>query len=117
MDAKKKPAGERAERTCVELAGRDDLRHTPNAPGLQAALVVAEWPKSVRENLRITLDQYQGRPVIDIRTWWWNEAGELRPGRAGLTVSTRHLRQLAAALVEAAEEAERSGFIDSRIER
>lgn len=80
-------------------------------------IIVAEWPKSVRESLRVTLDEFQGRPVVDVRTWWWTEAGELRPGKSGLTVSTRHVRQLADALTEAAKQAEERGLIDGRTER
>ena len=81
------------------------------------ALIVREWPKSVRENLRVSLDEFNERPVVDIRTWWWNEAGELKPGRAGLTVSTRHLKPLADALADAVEKAETAGLIDGRTER
>jgi hypothetical protein len=80
-------------------------------------IVIAQWPKSVRETLRVTLDEFNGRSVIDIRTWWWTEAGELRPGRAGLTVSTRHLKALATALSDAAQTAEERGLIDQGTER
>jgi hypothetical protein len=85
--------------------------------GAMTATVIREWPKNVRENLRVTIDQFQGRPVIDVRCWYWTKAGELRPGRAGLTVSTRHLPALAAALAEAVKAAEEQGLIDARTER
>jgi hypothetical protein len=70
-----------------------------------------------RENLQIALDQYQGRNVVDLRTWWWGEDGNLRPSTRGLTVSTKHLRSLAEALSEAADEAERLGLVERATER
>src|SRR4051812_14879703 len=69
---------------------------------MSAPVIIREWPKNVRQNLRVSLDEFQSRRVVDIRTWWWTEAGELRPGKSGLTVSTRHVRQLADGLAEAA---------------
>jgi hypothetical protein len=81
------------------------------------ATVIAQWPKNVRETLRVSLDQFNGRDVVDVRCWYWTEAGELRPGRAGLTISTRHLPQLAKALSEAVKAAEEQGLIDARTER
>jgi hypothetical protein len=61
-------------------------------------VTVASWPKNRRETLRVRLDEYQGRPTVDIRTWWTDGAGELKPGRAGITVAVRHLPDLSLAL-------------------
>lgn len=91
-------------------ARRDALSNT-------LPLIIAQWPRNIRESLRVTLDEFRGRPIIDIRCWYWNEAGELKPGRSGITVSTRHLEQLAAAIVEAAKQAKERGLIDPRTER
>jgi hypothetical protein len=53
-----------------------------------------EWPR----NGRIRLDRYKHHVIVDCRTWWRDAAGELRPGRGGLTLSVRHLPALAEAL-------------------
>ena len=82
-----------------------------------SAIIVREWPRNVRETLRVSLDQFNGRDVVDVRVWYWDRSGELKPGRAGLMLSTRHLKQLAFALAEAAERAEGVGLIDERVER
>ena len=57
-----------------------------------------EWPRNNREDVRVRLDLFKGRVIVDCRTWWRDEAGELRPGRGGLTLSVRHLPALAEAL-------------------
>ena len=49
--------------------------------------VIAEWQKNSRETLRVRLDEYQGQRVIDCRAWYADKAGNLKPGRGGLTVS------------------------------
>jgi hypothetical protein len=73
-------------------------------------IVIAEWPKNQRETLRIRLDTFQGRAIVDCRCWY-DDGGTLKPGRAGLTVSTRHLPALAEALGRAAAIANVSGLI------
>jgi hypothetical protein len=74
-------------------------------------LTVAEWPRNSRETLRVTLDRYNGQVVIDCRAWWRHAAGDLRPGRAGLTLSIRHLPTLHEALTEALMKARSAGHL------
>ena len=57
-----------------------------------------EWPRNNREDVRVRLDLFKDKVIVDCRTWWRDEAGELRPGRGGLTLSVRHLPALAEAL-------------------
>jgi hypothetical protein len=80
---------------------------------MTAEIIIAEWAKNQRETLRIRLDTFQGRAIIDCRCWY-DDGGTLKPGRAGLTISTRHLSQLAEALAKAMEVATSSGLIDGK---
>ena len=77
---------------------------------MTAETLIAEWPKNARETLRVRLDEYQGRAIVDVRTWF-DDGGTLRPGRAGLTLAVRHLPELAEALAKALETATASGLI------
>lgn len=77
---------------------------------MTAEIVIAEWPRNARETLRVRLDEFQGRAIIDLRCWY-GDGVTLKPGRAGLTLSTRHLPQLAEALAKAVEIATNSGLI------
>jgi hypothetical protein len=38
-------------------------------------ILVAEWPRSEREVLRIMLSKYQGRIGIDVRAWFRTRQG------------------------------------------
>ena len=70
---------------------------------MTAEIVVSEWPRNNREVLRVRLSEYKGTPIVCIRAWYRNADGELAPGRDGLTLATRHLPALAAAINRAAE--------------
>jgi hypothetical protein len=77
---------------------------------MTAEIIIAEWQKNRRETLRVRLDTFQGRAIVDCRCWYEDD-GTLKPGRAGLTVSTRHLPALAEALARAVDIATASGLI------
>lgn len=67
-------------------------------------ILIAEWPRSARQTLRIQLDTFQGNPVIDVRAWYQSGDG-LKPTRSGITIGTRHLGDLSEALYKALVEA------------
>lgn len=90
---------------------RDRHTHTAAIAGPQLPHVADEWAKNRRENVRITLDEYQGTPTIDIRTWWFGDDA-LRPGRSGITLSVRHLPALAEGIAKALRDARELGLLD-----
>jgi len=75
-------------------------------------IVVAEWPRNNREIIRVALDQYQGRQVIDDRAWCCDEQGKWRPGHSGLTLSLKYLRPLADGLGAAYRRARTLGLVE-----
>jgi hypothetical protein len=91
----------------------DQQQHSLNPEDGQALpLTVAEWPRNARETVRVRLDRYNGRDTIDIRSWWTDAGGELKPGRSGFTLSVRHLPKLAEAFNEALRRARELGLVD-----
>ena len=79
---------------------------------MTSEIIIAEWQKNSREFLRVRLDEYQGQHVIDLRAWYGDKAGNLTPGRGGLTVSVKHLPQLAKALDDALKAANAYGLLE-----
>ena len=73
--------------------------------------VIAVWKKNSREYLMVRLDNYKGQAVIDCRAWYEGSDGGMKPGRGGLTVSTRHLPALADSIAKAMAFATASGLI------
>lgn len=71
-------------------------------------VVIADWPRSDRERVRVTLDH----DVIDVRCFFAGDEEEpLRPGRVGITLPLAHLPAMAAGLAKALTEARRRCLI------
>jgi hypothetical protein len=69
-------------------------------PRLAEPITIAEWWKNRRgESIRLLLSQFQGRSIIDLRTWYTAD-GKLKPGK-GFAAEVRHLPRLAAAIAKA----------------
>jgi hypothetical protein len=84
------------------------LRKAARAPALP--IVVADWPRSERERIRVTLDH----DVFDIRCFFIGDDHEPpRPGRVGITLPVAHLPAVAEGLARACKEALARGLIDS----
>jgi hypothetical protein len=94
-----------------ELIGSSD---TAVSPAAQLPLTIGEWAKG-RDTIRVRLDRFNGRDILDVRLWWTDEAGDLRPGRSGITVAVAHLPRLADALVAAVDEARALGLLPPEV--
>jgi hypothetical protein len=72
-------------------------------------LIVADWPRSDRERIRVTLDH----DCIDVRCFFLGDAEDApRPGRTGITLPLMHLPAMAAGIAIALDEAKRRGLVD-----
>jgi hypothetical protein len=69
--------------------------HAPKQVKLQFPITILEWPRNEREVVRVSLETFNGRNMIDVRTWWPDSEGSWKPARGGLTLSIKHLRPLA----------------------
>lgn len=79
-------------------------------PAPSEPITVPEWWKNRGgESVRISLSTYQGRNLIDIRTWHSTE-GKLVLGK-GFAADVRHLPRLAAAFAKAEAKATELGLI------
>jgi hypothetical protein len=80
----------------------------------QKPITIAEWRRNRKERIRISLCVYQGRNVIDLRTWWTDEIGEERAGRHGITLDVSHTPKLAKGFKRALVQARKAGLIDQK---
>jgi hypothetical protein len=70
-------------------------------PTLAEPAVVAEWWKNRGgETIRVSLSTYEGRNIVDVRTWFTGTDGVMKPGK-GFACSVKHLPKLIAALGKA----------------
>lgn len=62
-------------------------------------LIIGEWSKNQREVVRVALEEFNGRPIINLRVWYRPEGSEeMRPGKSGIAMSVGHLPALSAAI-------------------
>jgi hypothetical protein len=85
------------------------------APALAEPIPVAEFWKNRRgESIRLVLSTFEGRSILDLRTWYTDTAdGKLKPGK-GFAAEVRHLPRLAAAFAKAEAKACELGLIGDK---
>lgn len=57
--------------------------------------------KNSREEIRLTVEPFHGRQIVNARVWFRTESGEYRPGRQGLAFRLELLPAVLAALGKA----------------
>lgn len=70
--------------------------------------IIREIEKNSREKVRISLTEYKGKKLVDIRVYWMDDANEFQPGK-GVTMRRECLPDLADAVTAAAEAAGEEG--------
>lgn len=75
--------------------------------------IIDEWPRNARETIRVSLSEFNGTPTVDIRVWFNDGASGMKPGKSGITLSTKHLPKLAAALASALGEAQAQDSVNA----
>jgi hypothetical protein len=63
--------------------------------------IIVELDKGNDEILRVDVSEYEGREFAQIRMWYNNRGGEVRPTKKGVTLSLKHLETVISALQEA----------------
>ena len=74
---------------------------------------IAQWPLNRRgEFVRVTIEQFKGIDLLNIRKWYLDDNEALRPGKGGIALNVKHLPQLADALNKALAQARVAGLVE-----
>jgi hypothetical protein len=73
--------------------------------------IVAAFEKNSREEVRISIDEFHGRKLINMRVFYRSESGTWLPGKQGLAIGADLYRDLASALVKVGEALKAGGSI------
>ena len=49
--------------------------------------LIAQFEKNATEVVRVSLTEFRGRKLIDLRVYYTNDEGEYRPTRKGIAIS------------------------------
>lgn len=77
-----------------------------------AELTIAVIPKNLREELRVSLSEFNGHQLANLRIWFEAEYGTKRPGNKGLAFKIEKLTAVIAALQELETEARRRNLLE-----
>jgi hypothetical protein len=75
--------------------------------------VVAKFEKNSREEVWVSVDDFRGRKIINIRVHYKSETGQWLPGKQGLAVSVDRYRDLAGAILQLGEKLSADGLLTS----
>jgi hypothetical protein len=75
--------------------------------------VISEFRKNTREEIRVSLSNYQGHDLIDIRVYYHsgNIDGDMFPTKKGITMSTKLIPDLKKAVDRALDECQEESII------
>jgi Transcriptional Coactivator p15 (PC4) len=73
--------------------------------------LIAAIRRNGREEIRVTLGEWNGAPVFGIRAWFKADDGTMRPSKDGLTLGAALLPDLARALADAERIARQAGLL------
>ena len=77
------------------------------------SIPIGEFPLNAKgEILRISIDDFAGRKVFNLRKWFKAETGEFRPGKGGVAFMVSHLPKLATIIEQAMQRAVADGLIE-----
>jgi len=69
--------------------------------------VLASFPRNAEETLQIAVSTFKGRTYVDIRLYYTDADGQLKPTKKGVTVTPELWDQFRAGLAQAEEELQR----------
>jgi hypothetical protein len=75
--------------------------------------VVAKFEKNSREEVWVSVDEFRGRKIINLRVHYRSETGDWLPGKQGVALSVDRYRDLAEAILKLGEKLRADGLLSS----
>jgi hypothetical protein len=75
---------------------------------------IVQFEKNSKEEVRVSIDDFRGRKIINFRVYYRSDAGQWLPGKQGLALAVDRYRDLADAVLKLGEELQAQGLLPSR---
>ena len=82
---------------------------------IERSETVAKFEKNSREEVWVSVDDFRGRKLINLRVHYRSESGEWMPGKQGLAVSADRYRDLAEAILKVGEKLKADGLLPTSL--
>jgi hypothetical protein len=102
-------------RYCCPSEVRRSATSTSSGRTSPFPIIIAEWPRTGAELVRVGIDRFENHFILDVRCWIRGKDGVLKPRRNGLTLGIRHLPKLVEVLTRAREHAELWSLVEPAV--
>jgi hypothetical protein len=79
----------------------------------ETSIHIGEIKKNAKEVVRLSLRSYKGSAFLDVRIWYMDSDGDLKPSSKGVTLRPSLIPELSAVLRSAEEQARARGLLSS----
>jgi hypothetical protein len=73
--------------------------------------LIAQFEKNKKEEVRISVETFHGRQIINIRVYYKDDDGTFKPGKQGIAVTIDRYKDLAGAILELGQHLKSKGLI------
>ena len=77
---------------------------------------VAQFEKNSKEEIRVSIDEFRGTKIINIRVFYRSPTGEWLPGKQGIAMKVDRYRELASAILQLGEALQDEGLLPTSVE-
>src|SRR5262249_19618430 len=91
---------------CNELNPMDATTTPPND-----SVVIATFEKNKKEEVRVSVETFHGRKLLNIRVFYKDDDGTMKPGKQGLALGVDRYKDLASAILELGHHLKTNGMI------
>jgi hypothetical protein len=77
----------------------------------EGSQLVAQFEKNSKEEVRVSIDEFHGKKIINIRVYYRGEEKQWLPGKQGIALGIDRYRHLADAIVRLGETLQIKGLI------
>ena len=74
-------------------------------------VVIATFEKNKKEEVRVSVETFHGRKLINIRVFYKDDDGTMKPGKQGIAVAVDRYKDLAGAILELGQYLKSNGLI------
>jgi hypothetical protein len=79
--------------------------------GPSDSVVIATFEKNKKEEVRVSVETFHGRKLINFRVFYKDDDGTMKPGKQGMALSVERYKDLAGAVLELGQHLKANGLI------
>ncbi|HSU57652.1 MAG TPA: transcriptional coactivator p15/PC4 family protein [Candidatus Dormibacteraeota bacterium] len=82
---------------------------TPATPS--EGVVIATFEKNKKEEVRLSVETFHGRKLINLRVFYKDDDGTMKPGKQGMALGVDRYKDLAGAILQVGEHLKANGLL------